>query len=92
MYQFIDLRGPANLNQNIPLYLSVIYDYKSWTCRPHYTISLKGVEVGNTTLCPSSDPSKTQISGVAIIDNGTTLAYLPDEIYKQLMPEIYYEV
>lgn len=65
-----------------------MYDYKRWTCRPHYTIYLKGLEVGNSTLHFSSDPSKTEISGRAIIDSGTTLAYLPDEIYKQLMPMV----
>uniref|UniRef100_A0A7N0TSJ3 Peptidase A1 domain-containing protein n=1 Tax=Kalanchoe fedtschenkoi TaxID=63787 RepID=A0A7N0TSJ3_KALFE len=56
----------------------------------HYSVYMKSVEVGNKTLNISTD-----VLGLgknrqgAIIDSGTTLAYLPREIFEPLLIEIF---
>ncbi|CAM8893340.1 unnamed protein product [Rhodiola kirilowii] len=58
----------------------------------HYSVYMKSIEVGNKTLNISTD-----VLGLgknkqgAIIDSGTTLAYLPREIYEPLFNEIFSE-
>lgn len=57
--------------------------------RKHYSAYMKSIEVGNKTLNISTD-----VLGLgknkqgAIIDSGTTLAYLPREIYDPLLIEV----
>lgn len=56
--------------------------------RPHYNVNLEGISVGGVTL---QLPTKTFNSGAnqgTIIDSGTTLAYLPESVYKTLMAAV----
>ncbi|PIN01837.1 Aspartyl protease [Handroanthus impetiginosus] len=52
---------------------------------PHYNVNLKAVEVGGEFLNLSTDLFDMGSSRGTIIDSGTTLAYLPSEVYQQLM-------
>ncbi|CAM8891616.1 unnamed protein product [Rhodiola kirilowii] len=54
----------------------------------HYNVALKSIEVGGNTLPLSLDEFSGQGQGGTIIDSGTTLAYLPDEIYTPLVNQI----
>ncbi|XP_047316113.1 aspartic proteinase 36-like [Impatiens glandulifera] len=55
--------------------------------QPHYNVNLKSIEVGDSVLSlPSSFGSNSERG--AIIDSGTTLAYLPDSVYNPLMDKI----
>ena len=57
--------------------------------RPHYNVNLKGIAVGGATL---QLPTNTFDSGAnqgTIIDSGTTLAYLPEAVYKTLMTKVW---
>lgn len=49
---------------------------------------MKGIEVGDSELNLPSGIFDTDISKGAIIDSGTTLAYLPDVIYNQLIAKV----
>ncbi|KAK6136384.1 hypothetical protein DH2020_029874 [Rehmannia glutinosa] len=51
----------------------------------HYNVILKAVEVGGQFLNLPTDVFDTGSSRGTIIDSGTTLAYLPSEVYQQLM-------
>ncbi|KAK6156461.1 hypothetical protein DH2020_010709 [Rehmannia glutinosa] len=51
----------------------------------HYNVILKVVEVGGQFLNLPTDVFDTGSSRGTIIDSGTTLAYLPSEVYQQLM-------
>lgn len=56
--------------------------------RPHYNVNMTSIEVG---LVPLSLPSEIFLLGNktgAIIDSGTTLAYLPDAIYHPLVKKV----
>ncbi|KAK6136356.1 hypothetical protein DH2020_029927 [Rehmannia glutinosa] len=55
----------------------------------HYNVILKAVEVGGQFLNLPTDVFDTGSSRGTIIDSGTTLAYLPSEVYQQLMDRIY---
>ncbi|KAH6757854.1 Eukaryotic aspartyl protease family protein [Perilla frutescens var. hirtella] len=52
---------------------------------PHYNVNLKSVEVGGQFLNLPTDLFDTGSSRGTIIDSGTTLAYLPSEVYQQLL-------
>lgn len=52
----------------------------------HYNVVMKRIEVGGDVLETSTDSSDSE-SG-AIIDSGTTLAYLPDDIFNAIMNKI----
>ncbi|XP_057801632.1 aspartic proteinase 36-like isoform X1 [Salvia miltiorrhiza] len=52
---------------------------------PHYNVNLKSVEVGGQFLNLPTDLFDTGSSKGTIIDSGTTLAYLPSEVYQQLL-------
>lgn len=55
--------------------------------QPHYNVNLKSIEVDDSVLSlPSSFGSNSERG--AIIDSGTTLAYLPDAVYNSLMEKI----
>ncbi|KAK4487925.1 hypothetical protein RD792_003663 [Penstemon davidsonii] len=54
--------------------------------QPHYNVILKSVEVGGQFLNLPTDIFDTGSNrGGTIIDSGTTLAYLPTDVYQQLM-------
>lgn len=56
--------------------------------QPHYNVNMTSIDVG---LLPLSLPSGVFLLGDkagAIIDSGTTLAYLPDAIYQPLVKKI----
>ncbi|KAF9612093.1 hypothetical protein IFM89_038072 [Coptis chinensis] len=54
----------------------------------HYNVNLKEIEVGKDTLDLPSDAFETGDRKGTIIDSGTTLAYLPDEVYAPLIQKI----
>ncbi|KAJ4954531.1 hypothetical protein NE237_011314 [Protea cynaroides] len=54
----------------------------------HYNVNMKGVEVGGVVLQVPKDVFETGPQQGTIIDSGTTLAYLPEIIYEQLIKEI----
>lgn len=56
--------------------------------RAHYNAALKSIEVGSNTLPLALDAFNGQGQGGTIIDSGTTLAYLPDEIYTPLINQV----
>lgn len=56
--------------------------------RPHYNVNLKSVEVGGQFLNLPTDLFDTGSSRGTIIDSGTTLAYLPSEVYQQLLDKV----
>lgn len=49
---------------------------------------MRAVEVDGDSLDLPSDLFGTDSQGGTIIDSGTTLAYLPDEIYEPLMEKV----
>ncbi|XP_051139999.1 aspartic proteinase 36-like [Andrographis paniculata] len=51
----------------------------------HYNIIMKAIEVGGQFLNLPTDLFDTGSSRGTIIDSGTTLAYLPSEVYQMLM-------
>ncbi|KAL0322290.1 UNVERIFIED_CONTAM: Aspartic proteinase-like protein 2 [Sesamum calycinum] len=55
---------------------------------PHYNVILKAIEVGGQFLNLPTDSFDTGSSRGTIIDSGTTLAYLPSEVYQQLMNKV----
>ncbi|KAI3459130.1 hypothetical protein Pfo_015793 [Paulownia fortunei] len=55
---------------------------------PHYNVNLKAVEVGGQFLNLPTDVFDTGSSRGTIIDSGTTLAYLPSEVYQQLVDKM----
>ncbi|XP_073117878.1 aspartic proteinase 36 isoform X1 [Elaeis guineensis] len=56
---------------------------------PHYNVNLKAIEVGGAFLQLPTDLFETGDKKGTIIDSGTTLAYLPEAAYKQLMNAIF---
>ncbi|KAK9673483.1 hypothetical protein RND81_12G170300 [Saponaria officinalis] len=54
--------------------------------QPHYNVAMKSIEVGGDVLKLSSDFSESN-RGV-VIDSGTTLAYLPDDIYNSIVEKV----
>ncbi|CAK9327893.1 unnamed protein product [Citrullus colocynthis] len=54
----------------------------------HYNIVLNGVKIGGTALDLPLGLFETSYKRGAIIDSGTTLAYLPESIYLPLMGKI----
>ncbi|KAG6607130.1 Aspartic proteinase-like protein 2 [Cucurbita argyrosperma subsp. argyrosperma] len=55
----------------------------------HYNVAMKAIEVGGDMLNLPTDVFDTDLSRGTIIDSGTTLAYLPDEIYEPLIAKIF---
>ncbi|KAL3650114.1 hypothetical protein CASFOL_006517 [Castilleja foliolosa] len=54
----------------------------------HYNVDLKGVDVGGKALSIPTSFFGFGPSRRAIIDSGTTLAYIPSDIYQQLYDEM----
>ncbi|KAL5767230.1 hypothetical protein ACOSQ2_014013 [Xanthoceras sorbifolium] len=55
---------------------------------PHYNVNLKAVEVGGDVLQLPTDLFETGERRGTIIDSGTTLAYLPSDLYEPMMTQI----
>ncbi|KAI7979457.1 hypothetical protein LOK49_Contig329G00004 [Camellia lanceoleosa] len=53
--------------------------------RAHYNVILKSIEVGDALLLLPSDGFDTDFGKPMIMDSGTTLAYLGDELFNPLM-------
>lgn len=56
--------------------------------QPHYSVVVKRMEVGGVVLDISAYSSDGNDGPSAIIDSGTTLAYLPDGVYDSIMNKI----
>ncbi|KAI4342871.1 hypothetical protein MLD38_027437 [Melastoma candidum] len=54
----------------------------------HYNVKLKTIAVGGHALQLPTDIFDTGSGRGTVIDSGTTLAYLPDEVYKEMMTAI----
>ncbi|XP_024991932.1 aspartic proteinase-like protein 2 isoform X2 [Cynara cardunculus var. scolymus] len=54
----------------------------------HYNVELKAIEVGGDVLQLPTDIFDVGAKRGTIIDSGTTLAYLPDLVYKQVIEKI----
>ncbi|KAK8462160.1 hypothetical protein SEVIR_1G160600v4 [Setaria viridis] len=56
---------------------------------PHYNVNLKGIAVGGATLQLPTNTFDSGRNKGTIIDSGTTLAYLPEAVYKTLMSAVF---
>ncbi|OQU84932.1 hypothetical protein SORBI_3004G144500 [Sorghum bicolor] len=55
----------------------------------HYNVNLQGISVGGATLQLPSSTFDSGDSKGTIIDSGTTLAYLPREVYRTLLTAVF---
>ena len=60
-----------------------------YTLRAHYNVVLNAIEVGGDVLNLPSDVLGGGSGSGTIIDSGTTLAYLPDDVYTPLMEKVH---
>lgn len=56
--------------------------------QPHYNVNMTAVQVGHEFLSLPTDVFEAGDRKGAIIDSGTTLAYLPEMVYKPLVSKI----
>ncbi|CAM0905032.1 unnamed protein product [Alopecurus aequalis] len=56
---------------------------------PHYNVNMKSIDVGGTALQLPSHIFETTEKKGTIIDSGTTLTYLPELVYKDVMAKIF---
>uniref|UniRef100_A0A0D3FUA3 Peptidase A1 domain-containing protein n=1 Tax=Oryza barthii TaxID=65489 RepID=A0A0D3FUA3_9ORYZ len=56
---------------------------------PHYNVNLKSIDVGGTALKLPSHMFDTGEKKGTIIDSGTTLTYLPEIVYKEIMLAVF---
>ncbi|XP_021313607.1 aspartic proteinase-like protein 2 isoform X2 [Sorghum bicolor] len=56
---------------------------------PHYNVNLKSIDVGGTTLQLPAHVFETGERKGTIIDSGTTLTYLPELVFKEVMAAIF---
>ncbi|KAA8538850.1 hypothetical protein F0562_025542 [Nyssa sinensis] len=54
----------------------------------HYNVIMKAIEVGGDVLQLPTDVFDTEAGKGTIIDSGTTLAYLPQEVFTPLMTKV----
>ena len=57
--------------------------------RTHYNVNLQGISVAGATLQLPSSTFDSGDSKGTIIDSGTTLAYLPKEVYRTLLTAVW---
>lgn len=57
--------------------------------RTHYNVNLQGISVGGATLQLPTSTFDSGDSKGTIIDSGTTLAYLPREVYRTLLTAVW---
>ncbi|AQK52643.1 Eukaryotic aspartyl protease family protein [Zea mays] len=55
----------------------------------HYNVNLQGISVGGATLQLPTSTFDSGDSKGTIIDSGTTLAYLPREVYRTLLTAVW---
>lgn len=60
--------------------------------RPHYSVNMTGVQVGNESLNLPNNVFGVGDRRGAIIDSGTTLAYLPEMVYVPLVTKVCLEL
>lgn len=68
--------------------LHVCLNKLSFFCRAHYNVILRSVEVGGHFLNLPTDVFDTDNNRGTIIDSGTTLAYLPSDVYEQILQRV----
>uniref|UniRef100_A0A0E0KP40 Peptidase A1 domain-containing protein n=1 Tax=Oryza punctata TaxID=4537 RepID=A0A0E0KP40_ORYPU len=56
---------------------------------PHYNVNLKSIDVGGTALKLPAHMFDTGEKKGTIIDSGTTLTYLPEIVYKEIMLAVF---
>lgn len=56
--------------------------------RPHYNVNLESIDVGGTTLQLPAHVFETGEKKGTIIDSGTTLTYLPELVFKEVMAAV----
>ncbi|KQJ99261.1 aspartic proteinase-like protein 2 isoform X1 [Brachypodium distachyon] len=56
---------------------------------PHYNVNLESINVGGTTLQLPSHMFETGEKKGTIIDSGTTLTYLPELVYKDVLAAVF---
>lgn len=56
--------------------------------RPHYNVNMKSIDVGGEFLQVPTDIFENGENRGTIIDSGTTLAYLPEAVYKPLLDKV----
>ncbi|XAR65803.1 Nepenthesin [Bertholletia excelsa] len=56
--------------------------------RPHYNVMLKALEVGGDAVELPTNLFDTDTGRAMVIDSGTTLAYLEDDLFKPIMNKI----
>uniref|UniRef100_A0ACD5YPK1 Uncharacterized protein n=1 Tax=Avena sativa TaxID=4498 RepID=A0ACD5YPK1_AVESA len=56
---------------------------------PHYNVNLESIDVGGKTLQLPTNIFDIGESKGTIIDSGTTLAYLPEVVYKAILSEVF---
>lgn len=56
---------------------------------PHYNVNLESINVGGTALQLPSHIFETGEKKGTIIDSGTTLTYLPEVVYKEVMVAVF---
>lgn len=66
-------------------FVSYSYPVKILPSRPHYNVNLKSIDVGGTTLQLPAHVFETGEKKGTIIDSGTTLTYLPELVFKDVM-------
>lgn len=66
----------------------LVFPLPSTNFRAHYNIVLNGVKIGGTALDLPLGLFETSYKRGAIIDSGTTLAYLPESIYLPLVGKV----
>lgn len=71
------------------MFVNLFSDSSVNNFRPHYNVKLKAIEVGGDTLDVPSDVFDTGSQRGTIIDSGTTLAYLPAEVYQPMMDKVH---
>ncbi|XP_042038510.1 aspartic proteinase 36-like [Salvia splendens] len=54
----------------------------------HYSVNLKSLEVGGQLLNLSTNSPAMRLSRRTIIDSGSSLAYLPSEVYQQVLEKM----
>ncbi|CAO1939067.1 unnamed protein product [Urochloa humidicola] len=59
------------------------------TDMPHYNVNLKSIDVGGTALQLPAHVFETGDKKGTIIDSGTTLTYLPELIFKEVMLAVF---
>jgi hypothetical protein len=58
--------------------------------RPHYNVNLESIDVAGTTLQIPAHVFESGDKKGTIIDSGTTLTYLPELVFKEVIYEVHH--